>query len=478
MPQIRDYTSASTGTTATSSVPTPAYQAGDILIALHSCDSGSTGQMTISGTGWSDAVVPVSGSNFFTRAWVKTAGGSEPASFSFGQASGADAVIAIVSVATGQFSSADSASVIDNDGGATVVNAGSAGSAGDVILIWTAAAGGNVPSRTWNEPAGWTPMVDRQSGTYTTACLVSRTFTADGNTGSATFTASAPVTQAHTIKLRMRTPVTLVDKSGSDSAAVTEQPSSIALPPMVRSDSAAVAELAARLVGDQGAVTETPTLSGAPDRGDTATVSETADTSAAQALAETGMASETSQLTIVVSRDDAVGLTETVEIMLAVGDQGLVTESATAEESLGPSTRDLVAVSEVATASAQVDAGDTVVLADVARVDVLRSATDAAAVVEQTDVGSTVTEGAVVIESAHVSVVLDRHDGAIVVDLGTAADPISATDSAALAETALVTDPGRKITGVDGPRRQWSASVAPRRWNAEPPRRTWSATHT
>ncbi|WP_188197230.1 hypothetical protein [Nonomuraea sp. SYSU D8015] len=36
---------------------------------------------------------------------------------------------------------------------------------------------------------------------------------------------------------------------------------------------------------------------------------------------------------------------------------------------------------------------------------------------------------------------------------------------------------GRDVTGVDGPRRTWSATLA-RRWGAEPPRRTWSASRT
>ncbi|NRQ31292.1 hypothetical protein HII36_05495 [Nonomuraea sp. NN258] len=474
MAQIRDYKSAISGTGGSFALTMPAVAPGDVLIVCHSCDTGSTGQMQISGTGWTDAVAPLDSSGLFTRVWMKSAGPSEPATVTLYQASNADGVGAILSLSAAQYNPADSWSGVDTSNNTTVVNIGTLGDAGDVALIWTAGAGGGSP-KTWAEPPGWSPLFDGQSGNFTVACLVSMLFGAGGDTGLATFTLSGDTPIAHTIVMRVRNSITDVAVNGSDTAAVGEQANVRAV--LARSDSAAVVDTgqAARLVSEQGAVAETSAVTASAQRTDTAVVSDIAAAAGTASRAETAAASETVQITSTTSRADTGVLSESAAVALTASDYGALVDTSSKQETLGPVTSDAASTVEAATLAAAVAGGDFAALEEMARIDVGRSASESATVLDQAVAGPLTGESVSAAETASVTVLITRADSLTAADTAVAGQPVGASDSAGLAETALVVDLGNEITGVDGPHRSWGAELAPRGWGAEPPACAWSA---
>ncbi|MCF6467392.1 hypothetical protein FAF44_03045 [Nonomuraea sp. MG754425] len=477
MAQVRDR-KAGAGSGASFSTLTPAFQPGDILVAAHSCDIGTPANMSISGT-WNE-IPPIGmvGPTFNTRAYWKPAG-SDPASYTFTQDSGADGVAVIASL----MDLAGTAPL--NLGESFVLNAATMtassltpAGAGDLALIWAGAVASPGAARTWSGPAGWTTEIQRQSGIYTAGIMVSKVLTSGEPTGAATFTASGAMYRGQTLVLTFRAGASAVQKNGSDAAAASEQGTVQAQ--LARTDAAAAADSgqAARLVADQAVLAEARTIDAAAQRLDSAQVSDTAATAGAAGRAETGVAADAAHLTSAISQADTAALSESAALTLTTHDQAAVTDGAGNQEILGPLVGDAVTTIEVAALAAPTAVGDAAGLGETARVDVGRSTSDSSAVIEQAVAGPLTAETGTTSETATVRVLLDRADAGAVADDAAAGQPTGVSDSAALLETALVVDLGREITGVDGPHRTWSATLARRQWSADPPRRTWSASRT
>lgn len=222
MAQVRDR-KAGAGSGASFSTLTPAFQPGDILVAAHSCDIGTPANMSISGT-WNE-IPPIGmvGPTFNTRAYWKPTG-SDPASYTFTQDSGADGVAVIASL----MDLAGTAPL--NLGESFVLNAATMtassltpAGAGDLALIWAGAVASPGAARTWSGPAGWTPEIQRQSGIYTAGIMVSKVLTSGEPTGAATFTASGAMYRGQTLVLTFRAGASAVQKNSSDAAAASEQ---------------------------------------------------------------------------------------------------------------------------------------------------------------------------------------------------------------------------------------------------------------
>ncbi|MEV6154928.1 hypothetical protein AB0L53_31765 [Nonomuraea sp. NPDC052129] len=483
---VRPLASAASGTSTSFTCAKPAGTvAGDILIALHACDAGAMSLMGTpsGGSTWQPLLARQwdVGEDPGTKLWWKTAGASEPSTYGFTQGSGSDgiAIIAaisgvsqvIVSAQSGYYTPGVFATALPTPG---IFPNG----ADDIELRFVTSPAGGVETLT--SPAGMsTGAVSVQSQKYTCGSAAYRQLTSSSPTGTLNFSASPGLSLAQGFTVAIQSVATQVAKSGSDSAALTEQASvSVA---QLRSDSAALTDnaQASPLVVEQANLAETIVLGSAAATADTATAAETALTAAEVLRPDTATLGEANQLSAMTGRNDTSSMVEAAAIGLSISDQVTLAEIASKAEFLGPVTADQVAVNDAASAGALLGTGDTAAVAEHARVDVPRAATDSAALNEQAAAGPGVREAVALAESANVTVLLDRSDVALLADAGSSAKPTNASDSAALIETALVAEVGRAITGVEDPRRQWGASSGRRQWSVDTSRRTWSAsTHT
>src|SRR5688572_26097728 len=92
-------TSTASGTTASFSVTRPTgTTSGQVMVAIHSADAGTPASMSVSGgSAWTTLATLTSGDGALqTRISYKVTGGSEPANYTFAQASGADGVAAVI----------------------------------------------------------------------------------------------------------------------------------------------------------------------------------------------------------------------------------------------------------------------------------------------------------------------------------------------------------------------------------------------
>jgi hypothetical protein len=181
-------TSAASGTTGSFTVPRPPGTVnGSVLVAFHSADVGTPASMSAAGgSAWTSLGTITSGVDALqTRVWIKTAGGSEPANYTFGQSSGADGVAAVVRLDAATLSPSPVwASATLADVSVVATPATTPGGANDVELRWAAGAWSSAGA-TWNGPTGFTKRADRQSGSYTTGCLATRDLSGFGQ-GSGT----------------------------------------------------------------------------------------------------------------------------------------------------------------------------------------------------------------------------------------------------------------------------------------------------
>jgi hypothetical protein len=484
---VRPLASAASGTSTSFTCAKPTGTVtGDILIALHACDAGALSSMGTpsGGSTWQPLTARQwdVGEDPGTKLWWKTAGASEPATYAFTQGSGSDgvAIIAAISGATQVIVSAQSgyytpgvfATALPTPG---IVPNGT----DDIELRFVTSPAGGVETLT--SPSGMSSgAISIQSGKYTCGAAAYRQLTSSSPTTTLTFGASPGLSLAHGFTVAIQSAATTpVAKSGSDSAALTEQANVSVM--LLRSDSAALTDnaQASLLVSEQANLAETITVASATATADTATAMETVSTAAVVLRPDAATLGEAEQLTATAGRNDTSSVVEAAAIGLSISDQVTLAEITSKEEILGPVTADQIAVNDAASTSALLGTGDTAAVAEQARVDVLRAATDSAALNELAAAGPGVGETAAVAESANVTVLLDLSDAALLADAGSAAKPTSASDSAALIETALVVEVGRAITGVEDPRRQWGASSGRRQWSVDSSRRTWSAsTHT
>lgn len=165
-------------------------QAGDVLLCIHSADNGSTSQMGIFG-GW-QTIHTASG---FVDAWAGTkvyrriATGSEPSTYTISQAPGADGVAVILAIrnasATGIVVRSDGAEQTTD----TITCPGATPpSAGCLDLRWAAGTmflpGGFL---FFDEPPGFDPVIQDQSGAFAGAALAKRTRLSSAPVPSATW---------------------------------------------------------------------------------------------------------------------------------------------------------------------------------------------------------------------------------------------------------------------------------------------------
>jgi hypothetical protein len=181
---ILNITASASGTTGSFTVAKPSGTAnGQRMLAFHTADIGVLADLTISGgSAWTLLGSITAGTDALqTKVWYKTAGGAEPASYTFGQNAGADGVAAVVT-----FSNADTGAVpviaLLNSVSAGTITTPSTTPVGtnDVDLRWGSGSWGADSPYSWSPPSGYTEYVDKQSGVYTTAALCTTQLTSTG----------------------------------------------------------------------------------------------------------------------------------------------------------------------------------------------------------------------------------------------------------------------------------------------------------
>lgn len=173
---------------------------GDLLMAVHGCDTGTLDDMTTptGGATWTllGSYQSGDGDQHQVKAWWKIAGGSEPASWDFAQASGADGVVIIAAI---ENPSADTPVIAGTatDSSASIATPGVTPiSATDLELRFATGVPANA-ARAWTAPGELTEQADVQSTTYTTGTLATRTLSSSSATGTLAFTASGTLEFAH-----------------------------------------------------------------------------------------------------------------------------------------------------------------------------------------------------------------------------------------------------------------------------------------
>lgn len=144
---------------------------GDIMVAFQSSDWGSASGMTTptGGASWTLLAELDSGTNVLhTKIWWKVAGGSEPSTYGFTQASSGDAVVGIATLLNATGSAVFDG--VENNGTAffdtpSITPIGEA----DYELRWVAGTSGTGVA--WTSPSGYTEAIDAQSSTFTAASL-------------------------------------------------------------------------------------------------------------------------------------------------------------------------------------------------------------------------------------------------------------------------------------------------------------------
>ncbi|MDH2429312.1 hypothetical protein [Sphaerisporangium sp. TRM90804] len=186
--------SRASGTTGSFTVSKPSgVLSGHRLLAFHFCDVGTTlGSMgtPTGGASWGTAIGTRSEGDdtLLGKVWAKTAGGSEPSSYTFTQNSGADGVVIIVAVRDWDASSSEVVLSQSNPESAAMGTPATTPHATNDLEIRVAAGSqGGASGATWTPPQddGWSELADRQSGSYTTASLAAKQLTGFGS-GSAT----------------------------------------------------------------------------------------------------------------------------------------------------------------------------------------------------------------------------------------------------------------------------------------------------
>ncbi|MEV0313537.1 hypothetical protein [Nonomuraea fuscirosea] len=455
--------------------------AQDVMFAFQVCDIGRQNDLTAPSGG--DAWQLLYGSGtfqgriFLHKIWWKLAGSAEPTSYGFTKASGSDGVAVVLSVANADTSVAPQFVAQHVDSLSSILTEG-IGSGPALDIRWAAALPDG-EQLTWTADSAWAVQASLNSDVYASGWLGTRELAA-GETSPDMTVSTSFAWIIGGVTIRVASGVTgPVEKTGADSAALSEMVSQAVL--LDRTDSAAATDLAQAgpRADDVASVTEAGTVSVSAMATDTASQTEASTIKADTGRAEAAGLTDVAALQVVLARDDAGSLVEQANIGLAAADSAALSEAASREEIFGPVTFDTAAAVETASLSAQITTDETMLLGEAARVAVLRTAADAGALDEEAAAGPVVQETAAIGEAASVTVLLERTDTAVAAEAASSHQPTSASDSAALVEAALVVEVGRAITSADGPHRQWGASSGRRLWSADPPRRAWSAsTHT
>jgi hypothetical protein len=200
-----------------------AANAGDLMIAFHSADSGGHGALSLGG-GWEQigsrpgGVWPDSPSFFWagTKVWQKVAEAGEASSYSVTQgASVTDGVVIIAVISTGR---ADNVVVALPEFGSGDTDAPTATPEGPSGLQLRYAAGVRTPPGgflSWAVEDGYDEASAAQSGNFTAGMLATAAIVSTAPVGEATFSSTPTVTACHAITV-------LVD---ADRVETPEQPS-------------------------------------------------------------------------------------------------------------------------------------------------------------------------------------------------------------------------------------------------------------
>lgn len=180
------------GVTLTCNKPTGTLQ-GDLMLAFQVADRGLLADMTTptGGATWgllsSQAWVTAEPG---TKVWWKIAGAAEPSTYGFAQASNADGVVSVASVIVTNVVTPVFASSASNSSATSIPTPSITPTGSDDLEFRWAASQGVGGALTWTPPATYTEQVDRQSGTFTSGTLATKTLTSGAATGVQNFTIS------------------------------------------------------------------------------------------------------------------------------------------------------------------------------------------------------------------------------------------------------------------------------------------------
>ena len=195
-PTVRAVSStASNGSEITLSAPT-GTSAGDLLLVFQTSDAAFVHELTGPGDGWLPVSVVATTSGdlgqLVTRVWRRWATGAET-SWTLAQGSASDGVAAAVAIMSAGYGHVQVTydDTAHTSGTSYVAPTAVSISDDDLDLRWIGASDETgISSVSWTPPGTHTELVDTQSNTFTTATLARRTLSAQGDVGTATFTAT------------------------------------------------------------------------------------------------------------------------------------------------------------------------------------------------------------------------------------------------------------------------------------------------
>lgn len=253
---IRATTAAGSVDSASSTVTKPAGTvSGDLLLALHfaTADGAAASMTAPSGFAQQGTTHTVTDGTFgmHGKVWAKTAGGSEPANYTFAASSSSDGnAVLLICVQSGTFDPAAPFAVTPTWGGAATAAGSQVAPAIDppttdtrMVSGWASTTFNN--ACTYTVPASMVELVDYQPvGNYIAAAAGSELLAADTATGTRTATASRPSYHA-TVSLALApAPATAAEVTGTATAPLG----------VLTSTAAAVRVVAGSAVAPLGAV--------------------------------------------------------------------------------------------------------------------------------------------------------------------------------------------------------------------------------
>lgn len=175
---LRDSTATASASTSYTVTKPTGTTSGDTLIALQSGDWGAATSMgnPTGGASWGSAIISLTqGTNtLHTKGWIKTAGGAEPATYGFTQASSSDGVAMVFCVRDATIVHAEDTETNNSTAFFTTPGITPGGDADFEIRYAAGTGGGSGVTWDWSgtsDPTG-TPYVERedaQSTSFTTA---------------------------------------------------------------------------------------------------------------------------------------------------------------------------------------------------------------------------------------------------------------------------------------------------------------------
>ncbi|MEU8151764.1 hypothetical protein, partial [Nonomuraea sp. NPDC048901] len=214
----RSHTIADSGTTPYTIAKPSGVVSGDVLVLCQYADFGALTDM-VTPSGWTQigSVDAASSSDLHGKVWVRTAGGSEPSTYSLSHHSSAFSVGILVAVSGG---SAPSTTANSTSGtGTAIATPGITPTGSTDLEVRFAGCNGAGTVRTLTVAAGFTEpaSADVNHGGYPTATVGYRTLVSGSATSAANFTASGTISATARIGFTLTVP--------SDGTSATATPS-------------------------------------------------------------------------------------------------------------------------------------------------------------------------------------------------------------------------------------------------------------